>query len=199
VSSRILLAAGFAAVHTAGREYAAEHDVTLENLMSYLPQTNEPGCSAGFAHCLATGVAPQIDLGDPAASAAVCDETDTRYRRYSCIHGFRHAFMRLDREDLTATLELCSALGAAAPDCSQGAFPTTGSPRSAPTTRLHRRRSSTTRVSSAARRPRSSCARAGTAPSSTTGRTSRLTRPPTSSASATASPARSARRASRAA
>ncbi|MGH3011268.1 MAG: hypothetical protein ACRDMY_05405 [Gaiellaceae bacterium] len=109
-------------MHTVGREYAGEHAVTLENLMSYLPQTNEPGCSAGFAHGLVTGVAPQIDLGDPAASAAVCDETDTRYRRYSCIHGFGHAFMRLVREDLPAALELCSALGAEAPDCSQGAF-----------------------------------------------------------------------------
>ena len=109
-------------MHTVGREYAGEHDVTLENLMSYLPQTNEPGCSAGFAHGLVTGVAPQIDLGDPAASAAVCEETDTRYRRYSCVHGFGHAFMRLVREDLTSALELCSTLGAEAPDCSQGAF-----------------------------------------------------------------------------
>jgi hypothetical protein len=109
-------------MHTVGREFARDNGVTLENLMSYLPQTNEPGCSAGFAHGLITGVAPQIDLGDPAASAAVCDDTDTRYRRYSCVHGFGHAFMRLVREDLTAALELCSALGAEAPDCSQGAF-----------------------------------------------------------------------------
>jgi hypothetical protein len=110
-------------MHTVGREYAAAHDVTLESLMTYLPQTNEPGCSAGFAHGLVTGVAPQIDLSDPAASAAVCDETDTRYRRYSCVHGFGHAFMRLVREDLTEALRLCSeALGAEAPDCSQGAF-----------------------------------------------------------------------------
>jgi hypothetical protein len=119
-SGRLLGECGL--MHTVGREYAAAHEVTLENLMSYLPQTNEPGCSAGFAHGLVTGVAPQIDLGDPAASAAVCDETGTRYRRYSCIHGFGHAFMRLVREDLTAALDLCSALGAEAPDCSQGAF-----------------------------------------------------------------------------
>ena len=59
-------------MHTVGREYAAEHGVTLENLMTYLPQTNEPGCSAGFAHGLVTAVAPEIDLADPAASAAVC-------------------------------------------------------------------------------------------------------------------------------
>ena len=109
-------------MHTVGREYATDHGVTLENLMTYLPQTNEPGCSAGFAHGLVTGVAPQIDLGDPRASASVCDESDTRYRRYSCIHGFGHAFMRLVREDLTEALELCGELGADAPDCSQGAF-----------------------------------------------------------------------------
>lgn len=109
-------------MHTVGREFAADHDVTLETLMTYLPQTNEPGCSAGFAHGLVTGVAPEIDLGDPESSAAVCEDTDTRYQRYSCIHGFGHAFMRLVREDLTEALKLCSALGADAPDCSQGAF-----------------------------------------------------------------------------
>jgi hypothetical protein len=109
-------------MHAVGREYAAEHGVTLENLMTYLPQTNEPGCSAGFAHGLVTAVAPEIDLSDPRAAASVCDEAETRYRRYSCVHGFGHAFMRLVREDLGAALELCSALGADAPDCSQGAF-----------------------------------------------------------------------------
>jgi hypothetical protein len=109
-------------MHTVGREYAAEHGVTLENLMTFLPQTNEPGCSAGFAHGLVTAVAPEIDLSHPQASAGVCDEAQTRYRRYSCVHGFGHAFMRLVREDLAAALELCSALEADAPDCSQGAF-----------------------------------------------------------------------------
>jgi len=109
-------------MHAVGREYARDHGVTLESLMTYLPRTNEPGCSAGFAHGLVTAVAPEIDLSDPRASAGVCDEADTRYRRYSCIHGFGHAFMRLVREDLTEALRLCSALGADAPDCSQGAF-----------------------------------------------------------------------------
>ena len=109
-------------MHTVGRAYAAENGVTLENLMTYLPQTNEPGCSAGFAHGLVTAVAPEIDLGDPASSVAVCDEALTRYRRYSCVHGFGHAFMRLVREDVNEALRLCSVLGSDAPDCSQGAF-----------------------------------------------------------------------------
>ena len=109
-------------MHTVGREFAAEHGVTLESLMTYLPQTNEPGCSAGFAHGLVTGVAPDIDLSRPQEAAAVCRQTATRCQRYSCVHGFGHAYMRLVREDLTAALELCGTLGADAPDCSQGAF-----------------------------------------------------------------------------
>jgi hypothetical protein len=110
-------------MHTVGREFAAEHQVTLASLMTYLPQSNEPGCTAGFAHGLVTGVATQIDLSRPAEAAAVCDDTDTRYQRYSCIHGFGHAFMRLVREDLDEALRLCAALGDAnAPDCSQGSF-----------------------------------------------------------------------------
>jgi hypothetical protein len=110
-------------MHTVGREFAVEHDVTLASLMTYLPQSNEPGCTAGFAHGLVTGVAPQIDLSRPAEAAAVCDETETRYQRYSCVHGFGHAFMRLVREDLDEALRLCEALGEAnAADCSQGSF-----------------------------------------------------------------------------
>ncbi len=109
-------------MHGVGREYAQAHGVTLDSLMDYLPKTNEPGCSAGFAHGLVTAVAPEIDLSDPQASTGVCDEAETRYRRYSCIHGFGHAFMRLVREDLTEALRFCSALGADAPDCSQGVF-----------------------------------------------------------------------------
>jgi hypothetical protein len=110
-------------MHTVGREFAAEHDVTLGSLMTYLPQSNEPGCTAGFAHGLVTGVAPQIDLSKPADAAAVCEDTETRYQRYSCVHGFGHAFMRLVREDLDEALRLCAALGkASAPDCSQGSF-----------------------------------------------------------------------------
>jgi hypothetical protein len=110
-------------MHTVGREFAAEHDVTLGSLMTYLPQSNEPGCTAGFAHGLVTGVAPQIDLSKPAEAAAVCQDTETRYQRYSCVHGFGHAFMRLVREDLDEALSLCAALGeASAPDCAQGSF-----------------------------------------------------------------------------
>ena len=91
--------------------------------MRYLPRSNDPGCSAGFAHGLVTGVAPQIDVRRPRAAAAVCGEAGTRFQRYSCTHGFGHAFMRIYDDRLPPALELCSALGRrAAPDCAQGAY-----------------------------------------------------------------------------
>jgi hypothetical protein len=110
-------------MHTVGRTYASDEGVTLGTLMDYLPQSNDPGCSAGFAHGLVTAVAPQIDPGDPRAAATVCADAGTRYQRYSCVHGFGHAFMRINDDRLAPALELCRALGPeAAPDCAQGAY-----------------------------------------------------------------------------
>jgi hypothetical protein len=97
--------------------------VKLATLMTYLPQANDPGCPAGFAHGLISGVAGQIDPQHPRRSEAVCNRAKTRYEQYSCIHGFGHAFMRLYSEQLTPALRLCDELGpAAASDCSGGAF-----------------------------------------------------------------------------
>jgi hypothetical protein len=110
-------------MHTVGREYAGAHHVTLSTLMDYLPASNDPGCSAGFAHGLISGVAPLIDPSKPQALAAVCDRTQTRYQRYSCVHGFGHAFMRVYNERLEPALALCTKLGPTrASDCAQGAF-----------------------------------------------------------------------------
>ncbi len=118
-----LLADCHGLMHTVGREYARERGVTLANLMEHLPQTNEPGCSAGFAHGLVTGVAPEIDVTRPRVSAAVRAATETRYQRYSCVHGFGHAFMRIAGESLPEALALCRGLGrVSAPDCAQGAY-----------------------------------------------------------------------------
>src|SRR5215213_960624 len=47
----------------------------------------------------------------------------TRYQRYSCVHGFGHAFSRIYNAGLEPALHLCHALGErAAPDCAQGAY-----------------------------------------------------------------------------
>ena len=109
-------------MHSVGRAYVAANDVTPASLMDHLPRSNDPGCPAGFAHGVVTAVAPKLDLSDPRGSAAVCGEAETRYQRYSCVHGFGHAFMRVNDDELEPALELCRALGPPAPDCAQGAF-----------------------------------------------------------------------------
>ena len=110
-------------MHTVGRTYARDSDVSLASLMDYLPQSNDPGCSAGFAHGLVTGVAPDIDPSKPGEAATACADAGTRFQRYSCVHGVGHAFMRLYADQLEPALELCVALGPdVAPDCAQGAY-----------------------------------------------------------------------------
>ncbi len=110
-------------MHTVGRTYASRADVSLSTLMEYLPRSNDPGCTAGFAHGLVTGVAPDIDPRQPGQAATVCEDAGTRYQRYSCTHGFGHAFMRIYDDRLEPALGLCRKLGPnAAPDCAQGAY-----------------------------------------------------------------------------
>jgi hypothetical protein len=109
-------------MHTVGRTYAADEGLTLADLQDVLPRSNDPGCSAGFAHGLVTGVAPSIDIRRPREAAGVCADAGTRYRRYSCVHGLGHAFMRIHGDRLAPALDLCRALGPPAPDCAQGAY-----------------------------------------------------------------------------
>ena len=143
--------------------------VSLADLMDYLPRNNDPGCSAGFAHGLVTGVAPPIDLRQPrgaagsaptppraTAATAVCTVSGTPScgSTPTCSAGAR---------------PLPRAGSRAGPDCAQGAYhdywfavvgaddAPSGGPGHGPD------------AHSAVRSRRSSCARAGTAPLSTTG------------------------------
>ena len=110
-------------MHTVGRTYAVDGGLTLADLQDVLPRSNDPGCSAGFAHGLVTGVAPSIDPRRPREAAEVCADAGTRYRRYSCVHGLGHAFMRIYGDELPPALSLCRALGPrTAADCAQGAY-----------------------------------------------------------------------------
>jgi hypothetical protein len=110
-------------MHTVGRTYARRVGVSLGTLMNYLPQSNDPGCPAGFAHGLVTAVARDIDPSRPRAAARACSGAGTRYRLYSCVHGLGHAFMRIYSDQLRPALGLCRALGdRSAPDCAQGAY-----------------------------------------------------------------------------
>jgi hypothetical protein len=118
-----LLANCHGLMHTVAREYVARHHLTLAKLMDYLPRSNDPACAAGYAHGLVTGVAPQIEQAGGAKAAVVCKNAASRMQRYSCVHGFGHAFMRLNDDELKPALELCHELGpASAPDCAQGAY-----------------------------------------------------------------------------
>ena len=60
-----LLANCHGIMHTVAREYALRTKLTLAKLMDNLPATNDPGCSAGYAHGLVTAVAPEIEREGP--------------------------------------------------------------------------------------------------------------------------------------
>jgi hypothetical protein len=118
-----LLANCHGIMHTVAREYALKIHLTLAKLMDNLPATNDPGCSAGYGHGLVTAVAPQIEAAGPKVALKLCAEAGTRYQRYSCTHGFGHAFMRLNNDNIAPALQMCEQLGSgAAPDCSQGVY-----------------------------------------------------------------------------
>jgi len=121
--SGFLLANCHGIMHTVAREYAIRTKLTLTNLMDSLPRTNDPGCSAGYAHGLVTAVAPEIEKAGPKVANQLCVKSETRYQRYSCTHGFGHAFMRLNNEKLEPALQMCRELGTgAAADCAQGIY-----------------------------------------------------------------------------
>ena len=110
-------------MHTVGRRYGKKEHVTLTNLLNYLPKTNDPGCSAGFAHGMLIALGPQIQKLGPKGAAADCHRAPTRYQRYSCIHGLGHAYARQFNDFLDPALASCSKLGPDdALDCSQGVF-----------------------------------------------------------------------------
>lgn len=110
-------------MHTVGREYALASHVTLENFYHSLPKSNDPGCSAGFAHGMLIALGPAIEAMGPKGAAAECARATTRYERYSCVHGLGHAYARLFLDYPLPALASCKLLGPVdAPDCAQGVF-----------------------------------------------------------------------------
>jgi hypothetical protein len=110
-------------MHAVGRRYGKRERITLSNLLDYLPKTNDPGCSAGFAHGLLIALGPQIRQLGPKGAAASCHRAATRYQRYSCIHGLGHAYARQFNDFVDPSLASCAHLDATdAPDCAQGVF-----------------------------------------------------------------------------
>ena len=110
-------------MHTVGRRYGKKEHVTLTNLLNSLPKTNDPGCSAGFAHGMLIALGPQIQKLGPKGAAADCHRAPTRYQRYSCIHGLGHAYARQFDDFIDPALASCDKLGPNdSLDCAQGVF-----------------------------------------------------------------------------
>ena len=123
-------------MHGVGRRYAAAVHLTIGRLLDYLPHTNDANCSAGFGHGLLMYLAPQIGSLSPEEAAKACNGAPTRYQRYSCTHGFGHAYMRLYGEQLPFALHACKLLGPrSAADARPARSTTTGSRSRASTTR----------------------------------------------------------------
>jgi len=109
-------------MHEVGRAFANRHHITLATLQRYVPRSNDPGCSAGFGMGLVMHFGTKLVV-DPPSALAMCTRLPTRFRRYTCVHGLGHAFMRGYHGQLRAAVSACRMLGARnAPDCSQGAF-----------------------------------------------------------------------------
>ena len=117
-----LLANCHGLMHPVGRTYAQGARRHARDADGLLPRSNDPGCAAGFAHGLVTGVAPQIDVRRPRAAVAVCDET----RRVTSATAASTA--SATRSCASATSGSGPRSGSAArsaveaPDCAQGAF-----------------------------------------------------------------------------
>jgi hypothetical protein len=117
-----LEAACHSLMHEVGRTYAKRHDLTIENLYTYVPRSNDPGCSAGFGMGLSMYLGPQL-IVEPRSLLRTCSRLPTRFREYTCVHGSGHAFMRGFHSQLRDAVNACNELGPAnAPDCAQGAF-----------------------------------------------------------------------------
>jgi len=110
-------------MHQVGREFARDHHVTLSTLQRYVPESNNPNCSAGFGMGLVMYLGPQILRSGGAPAAAACARLPTRYREYTCVHGLGHALLRAYHGALGQAVAACRRLAARfAPDCAQGVF-----------------------------------------------------------------------------
>ena len=110
-------------MHWVGRQYGIDEQVGFAGLQDLLPRSNDPGCSAGFAHGLISSLGQDLLEHGPRGALAACAAAATRYRRYSCVHGLGHAYMRAYMESLQPALAACKALGPAnGADCAAGAF-----------------------------------------------------------------------------
>ena len=96
-------------MHTVGRTYALDQDASLADLKDYLPRSNDPGVQRRL-RARARDRRRAVDRSTSAARGGdrLRRREATRYRRYSCVHGLGHAFMRIHDDRLEPALDLCS-------------------------------------------------------------------------------------------
>jgi hypothetical protein len=110
-------------MHVVGRRWAVEHRLTLDGLQAVVPQSNDPGCSAGFGMGLVMALGPSIISTGGRSAVTTCERLPTRLRQFTCVHSLGHALMRGYHETLALAVRACTRLGPAhAADCAQGAF-----------------------------------------------------------------------------
>ncbi len=110
-------------MHVVGRDWAAQHHLTLDGLQAVVPRSNDPGCSAGFGMGMVMYLGPEIISTGGKGAARTCSELPTRYRQFTCVHSLGHALMRGYHETLFLAVHACEKLGRAyTPDCAQGVF-----------------------------------------------------------------------------
>ena len=151
-------------MHTVGRRYGEHAHVTLTNLLDYLPKTNDPGCSAGFAHGLLIALGPQIQKLGPRGAAADCHRArdalpavQLRPRARPCL---RTAVRRLRRSG--AGLVRSARRRPTRPTARRASSTTTGSPSPASTARAPARERDLAREALRRRNRPATCGRAGT-------------------------------------
>ena len=125
-----------------GAPMPREAGVSLSTLMDYLPRSNDPGCTAGFAHGLVTGVAPDIDPRQPGSGG-----DGVRGRRHALpalqLHPRLRARLHAHPRRSARARRSASVAGSGRrrrPTAPRAPTTTTGSRSSAPTTRRCRTR-----------------------------------------------------------
>lgn len=111
------------AMHTSGRQFAKENNVTLTTLQNYIPKSDSSNCPAGFVHGMISVIGVNPD--NAPRLIALCSRETTRARRLACAHGLGHAFRRsfINDDNMSKTIAACDRMGAkVASDCAQGAY-----------------------------------------------------------------------------
>src|SRR5260370_5104473 len=66
-------------MHVVGRNWAAQHHLTLDGLQAVVPRSNDPGCSAGFGMGMVMYLGPEIISTGGKGAARTCSELPARY------------------------------------------------------------------------------------------------------------------------